>query len=688
MGASATGLRLARRALCFTLVLTGAVVAGGAGAGAESASGSASPENVQSNQQVTLSGTGFKPSTEVLAIDGDGAFAQGTGTADGNGAVSIPVTASAGLHQVRLTGVNPAGTPRVAWTVYTGRPSCFNNCGSLPRTGFPLLPALPIGVGLVAVGAGVVALRRRGVLAPVAGRVLSVATVLACTGVSVVALAPPSKAQTTGTTTTTFAQPASVAGTVTDATSNAGIGGVCVRAYSDVTYGAATTASDGTYTISGLTTDVIVAFADCNTAPAHIPATQGHQGLAAGQNKTGVNQALTRAGFLDGTAKPSSGDVAPTGCAFVGLDSDQGEQMHCASEVGATGAYVSDLVVPGDYIVGFAARDDGFPYAVTYSGNAADPVSASAVTAAAGETGVPAVTLSPEGTISGHVSDGASGGAPTRCVSVYDRVGDVRTLASSFADSSAPDYTIRQAHPGTNKVEFADCGFEQGTPYPTKFYNGKADVASADPVTVAAGQDTVGIDAAMGTDGPAPTTTSTTAAPGATTTTTTAPGATTTTTSAGPPAPPVAGATTTTTTAAGAGPTTTGQGQVSDGTVTPGEAVTITGGGFAGGSDLTVTFFSSPISMGTITADAAGNYSARVTIPQSAPAGNHTIVVSGPDAVSGTREVRTAVVVQGSSSGGTLPLTGADALRLAAWALCTVVLGLALRRGARAYLWD
>jgi hypothetical protein len=44
-----------------------------------------------------------------------------------------------------------------------------------------------------------------------------------------------------------------------------------------------------------------------------------------------------------------------------------------------------------------------------------------------------------------------------------------------------------------------------------------------------------------------------------------------------------------------------------------------------------VTICSGPTSLGTVTADNAGNFAATVTIPSDTAVGQHSIVVTGPD---------------------------------------------------------
>ncbi len=129
------------------------------------------------------------------------------------------------------------------------------------------------------------------------------------------------------------------------------------------------------------------------------------------------------------------------------------------------------------------------------------------------------------------------------------------------------------------------------------------------------------------------TSTSSTTAPGGSTTSTMAPGGSTSTTSGG-------GSTTTTSTTS----TTTTVPPVPSGTTTvplrqptvgvtpssvaPGQNVTVFGSGFPANSPLDVLLFSTPVLLGTTTADASGNFRTVVTIPPGTEPGVHRIVVA------------------------------------------------------------
>lgn len=160
------------------------------------------------------------------------------------------------------------------------------------------------------------------------------------------------------------------------------------------------------------------------------------------------------------------------------------------------------------------------------------------------------------------------------------------------------------------------------------------------------------------------------------TTSTIAPATVTTTTAAAAPAAPATG----TAGAAVQPQATQSPGQASSSTLAPGDQLVITGGGFAPGADLTATFFSDPVVVGTTRADANGQFSIRVTIPAGASPGVHRIVVSGRGPQGGPHEcvvtvtvaVRTgqALVRTGTDSG---QLTGTAALVILAGALLVLV---------------
>jgi hypothetical protein len=164
-------------------------------------------------------------------------------------------------------------------------------------------------------------------------------------------------------------------------------------------------------------------------------------------------------------------------------------------------------------------------------------------------------------------------------------------------------------------------------------------------------------------------TTATTLPESSTTSTTTTSGSTTTTTSTLP-------GSTTTTTIEGAAPTA----QASPAIVEAGQTTVIFGGGFPGGSPLTLTLFSDPVLLATATANALGAYQVTVTIPVSTAIGTHTVVVSS---TSGTTKAQTTLTVTAPATAttattrpGALSFTGADIRGSSALALVFLVLGL------------
>jgi len=115
--------------------------------------------------------------------------------------------------------------------------------------------------------------------------------------------------------------------------------------------------------------------------------------------------------------------------------------------------------------------------------------------------------------------------------------------------------------------------------------------------------------------------------------------------------------------------------------------VTVSGHGFvAEKPDLSITFHSAPVSLGTTTSDASGAYRATVTIPADASAGAHEIVVAGPATAGGALESVTKVTVVSVSVAAAAPpavagrvaFTGAGIARAVLFALALCALGLVL----------
>lgn len=121
----------------------------------------------------------------------------------------------------------------------------------------------------------------------------------------------------------------------------------------------------------------------------------------------------------------------------------------------------------------------------------------------------------------------------------------------------------------------------------------------------------------------------------------------------------LASATTTTTTTTTLPPSTTSSstattapagtaGTVEPSSVKPGvDTITIRGGGFKAGAQLTITLNSTPVTaLGTTDATATGAYAATLKLPASAPPGAQQLVVSGPGPDDAPRSTRASLTVQ------------------------------------------
>ena len=130
---------------------------------------------------------------------------------------------------------------------------------------------------------------------------------------------------------------------------------------------------------------------------------------------------------------------------------------------------------------------------------------------------------------------------------------------------------------------------------------------------------------------------------------------------------------------------------LSETTVAPGGTITFSGGGFASDSDVKITLFSDPVDLGSTTADASGNFSVEVAIPDGTPAGEHHLEASGLDPDGNPLVVSLSVTVTDSGTtpvaavtpSGALPFTGSDVARTLSIGLAAVVVGGAAVWGAR-----
>ncbi|MGZ8763485.1 MAG: carboxypeptidase regulatory-like domain-containing protein, partial [Acidimicrobiia bacterium] len=264
----------------------------------------------------------------------------------------------------------------------------------------------------------------------------------------------------------TLAAGASVSGRVTDPIGQPA-SNVCVDAVVDSSngidgVGGATTAPDGTYTISGLPpTTVKFVFRDCNGVGPYVqewwndvpdPATATPITLAPGEARTGVDAQLAAAGGITGTvtddnAQPLEGICAQatTPTFFGGL-----------ARTDSNGEYQIVLARPGDYRVQFVDCRDTPMFAAQWSDGQASAATAQVVPVAAGQVvgGIDAALVpGATGSISGKALTARGTAMTTACALAY--LPDQLVLFGLVQPDGT--YTIPNVPSGTYALAFVGC---------------------------------------------------------------------------------------------------------------------------------------------------------------------------------------------------------------------------------------
>ncbi|GAA0745344.1 fibronectin type III domain-containing protein [Dactylosporangium roseum] len=132
----------------------------------------------------------------------------------------------------------------------------------------------------------------------------------------------------------------------------------------------------------------------------------------------------------------------------------------------------------------------------------------------------------------------------------------------------------------------------------------------------------------------------------------------------------------------------TDQGPISS--VAPGQSLVVSGTGFAPHSTVTITVYSDPAVLATVTTDGAGNFSTPVTVPGGLPTGQHTFVALGVDPAGVPHSLKLALTVPAANTppatvpgGDTLPVTGTGVALMVVAGLSLMVTGAALRSAGR-----
>ncbi len=321
---------------------------------------------------------------------------------------------------------------------------------------------------------------------------------------------------TTGTTTSSIdaAMQAGgqVTGTVTDAVSGDPVSGIEVDVYSSNSSGSnpvdtACTASDGTYTVPGLTTGTYyVGFNDGCGASNYAP--QFYNGKASlasaepvsvttGTTTSSIDAAMQAGGQVTGTVTDAVSDPVSGIEVDVYSSNSSGSNPVDTACTASDGTYTVPGLTTGTYYVGFNDGCGASNYAPQfYNGKAslasADPVS---VTTGTTTSSIDAA-IQAGGQVTGTVTDAVSGDPVSGIeVDVYSSKDFLSTPVDTACTASDGTYAVPGLTTGTYYVGFNDgCGASNYVP---QFYNGKASLASADSVSVTTGTTTSSIDAAM-----------------------------------------------------------------------------------------------------------------------------------------------------------------------------------------------
>jgi hypothetical protein len=282
------------------------------------------------------------------------------------------------------------------------------------------------------------------------------------------------------------AEGGAVSGTVTD---NGGtpIAGICVEAQDRSTYRSTTTDADGHYRIAlGVTGDYTVTFG-CYNGP-WVRESYDDQSafwagdrirIADGQEVSGIDAALARAGQVRGRITDSAG--APVSGVWAYVSSDTG--MGGNGTTGPDGTYVINGLAPGSYVAyssgGYYGGDQTAPrHFVVASGRVRSGID---------------FQQRARGTISGTVVDET--GAPLAGICVAAEDGVHPTYGFGWAQTDATGrYTMTDVPEGSHVVAFNTCWDES---HESEFYDGVMHPSAAQRVTVHGGQDVAGIDAVL-----------------------------------------------------------------------------------------------------------------------------------------------------------------------------------------------
>ena len=298
----------------------------------------------------------------------------------------------------------------------------------------------------------------------------------------------------------------SISGTVTDAASKTALAGICVyadpRSGAGAGFGNTVTASNGTYTISGLAVGTYdVEFADgCGSAAGYADqwykdaSTESSATLVtvtANKTTSGVKAAMVQGGTISGTVTNASSTALEGVCVEASLAGGSTTGSSTASD----GTYSIQGLTPGSYTVEFDPCESGSTYAPQWYDDATSESAATPVVVSAGGTTADIdASLVQGGVISGKVTGVAGGGLKGICVDAYP----VSYGGSGYATTAANGtYTISGLAAGSYDVDFSTTNCSTAGNYIGQWYNDAPSESQATLVSVTVGQTSSGIDATL-----------------------------------------------------------------------------------------------------------------------------------------------------------------------------------------------
>ena len=295
---------------------------------------------------------------------------------------------------------------------------------------------------------------------------------------------------------------ATITGHVTRASNGSAVPGISVEVVGQGTTDVTTTTdASGNYSVAALPSDsYTVEFTSPNGSYVRQDYNNKTAGngdpiaLTQGQTRSGIDAAMVAAAKIQGTVTDAATQSPLQGVQVTVYDT--GGNYVASATSGANGAYLVGGLAAGGYTVGFSADSSVGNYVTQYYNGKPTQQAADTISASAGQTitGVDAA-LQAGGGISGTVTDaGAHQPLSDVYVQAYDSAGNFVT--SAYSDASG-NYTLTGLATGDYRVGFTASSGSFGQ----QFYNGKADLASADPVSVTAGVTTANIDQALSNGG-------------------------------------------------------------------------------------------------------------------------------------------------------------------------------------------